>query len=191
VKETQEQFLQRASPWVDFTLTSFWQDQRFGNFLNLGVQVGGYFFEQLRLSARLITPLETVTDGASGYRGQISGGTVRYDSRSISMLYSVSAGLVIKNSRSFVFGPSFVFQRSDVSAYGSAIELAMPFEWTTAKNLRVGFELALGHAFGGRIAAQCYTAASPPASCGTKYFDRASGTVFLLQFNMGWALGAL
>src|SRR5438876_786739 len=83
-------------------------------------------------------------------------------SRSVSALYSVSGGVLISNSRSFVFGPSLVFQRTDVSAYGSAVELALPFEWITRKNLRFGLELALGHAFGGVTSYQCYTAGSPP-----------------------------
>jgi hypothetical protein len=195
-KETPEEFLLRASPWIDFTLTSFWQEQRFSNFLNLGVQVGGYFFERLRLSARLIAPLESVTDGYSSYQygipqAQSNGGTVHHNSRSMSVLYSASAGLVISNSRSFVFGPSIVFQRADVPAYGSAVELALPFEWTTRKNLRVGFELALGHAFGGNTTAQCFTLASPSVSCGTKHFDRPSGMALLLQYSMGWGLGGL
>src|SRR5207244_12849496 len=98
---------------------------------------------------------------------------------------------LISNSRSFVFGPSLVFQRTDVSAYGSAVELALPCEWITRKNLRFGLELALGHAFGGVTSYQCYTAGSPPASCGTKYLDRPRGHMFLIQYSTGWSLGGL
>jgi hypothetical protein len=51
--------------------------------------------------------------------------------------------------------------------------------------------VAIGHAFGGNTTYQCYTAASPPVACGSKSFDRASGTALLIQYSMGWAMGGL
>jgi len=190
-----EDFAARSSPWVDLTLTTFHLEDRTGNLLNLGVQVGGYVFERLRVSARLVAPLEEVSDGYSTYSGsQESNGAQSFErvkSRSMTLLYAASLGIMLTNSKSFVFAPSVELQRTDVLAYGSAISLALPFEWTTRKNMRVGFEIALGHAFGGHIEDVCRTVSSPATSCGTRKRDRPSGTAVLLQYYMGWSLGRL
>jgi hypothetical protein len=109
----------------------------------------------------------------------------------MSMLYGVSAGLLITNSRSFVFGPSVELQRTDVEAYGTTLAFGLPFEWTTRRNLRVGFELAIGHSFGGSLNDRCETFTSVVTSCGSRSSDRPSGTSVLFQYYMGWALGGL
>lgn len=187
-------FVLRSSPWVDFTLTSFHLEDRTGNFLNLGMQFGGYLFERLRVAGRIVTPLEDVADGYSTYGVGQSNGVQTFErvkARSMSLLYAVSAGLLITNSRTFAFGPSVEFQRTDVAAYGSAVSLGLPFEWTTPRNLRVGFEFALGHAFGGTLREACRTATAPAVSCGIRTTDRPSGTAVLVQYYMGWSLGAL
>jgi hypothetical protein len=196
-KESTEEFLARASPWVDLTLTSFWHEDRVGNFLNLGVQAGGYFFGRLRLSARFVMPLERTTDDISAVRTiALSDGssvTVRRKARDMSALYGASVGLVVTNSRTFVFGPSVAFFRTDVSAYGNAVELLLPFEWTTRKNLRVAFEVAIGHAFGGTIEGCRYDFFSG-SSCNSSSPDRterAGGLAVLFQYSMGWSLGSL
>lgn len=187
-------FVLRSSPWVDFTLTSFYMEDRVGNFLNFGVQVGGYVFERLRVSARMVAPLEDVGDDYSTYYGSSSNNTGSYNrvsSRSMAVLYGASVGLLITNSKTFVFGPSLQFQRTDVDAYGNALGLGLPFEWTTQSNLRVGFELAFGHAFGGSVNEVCRNFSSPSTSCGARHVDRPSGTTVLFQYNMGWSLGSL
>ena len=191
-----EDFLKRASPWVDFSLTSFYLDARVGNFLNLGVQFGAYAFDRLRLSARLVTPLEDVNDGYRKYSSSVpvasgSAFSTRLGSRSMSVLYGASAGVIVTNSRAFVFGPSLGFLRTDVEDYGTAVVLSLPFEWTTRRSLRIGFELALGHAVGGSFRSVCATSTAPVTSCGIQRGDRPGGTTVLFQFNMGWALGAL
>jgi hypothetical protein len=188
-----EDLMRRASPWVDFSLTSFYMENRAGNFLNLGVQFGGYFFERLRFSGRFVVPLEGVNDDLSHYsrRTTASGSFRGVDARALSMLYGVSVGLVVTNSRSFVFGPGVQLQRTDVAAYGTTFAFGLPFEWTTRRNLRVGFELAIGHSFGGSVREVCETFSSPVTSCGRHTADRPSGTSVLFQYNMGWALGGL
>jgi hypothetical protein len=186
--------MERGSPWVDFTLTSFYMENRAGNFLNFGVQFGGYFFERLRLTGRFVVPLEDVNDDLSNYYSSGTNGSGafrRVDARSMSVLYGVSAGLLVTNSRSFVFGPSVELQRTDVEAYGTTLAFGLPFEWTTRRNLRVGFELAIGHSFGGSVHEVCRTFSSPVTSCGSRTADRPSGTSVLFQYNMGWALGSL
>jgi hypothetical protein len=187
--------LKLSSPWVDFSLTSFYLDGRVGNFLNLGFQVGAYAFDRLRISARFVTPLENVTDtygGSSQVPAFPSGGTIvsRVSSRQVSMLYGASVGLVVTNSKSFVFGPSLGFVRTDVEDYGTAVVLAFPFEWTTKRSLRIGFELDLGHAVGGSSRTSCITG-NPIASCGLQTLDRPGGTTVLFQYVMGWSLGRL
>lgn len=187
-------FLLRASPWVDFTLTSFYMEDRAGNFLNLGVQFGGYLFERLRLSARFVTPLDDVSDDHTQLGDLWNDSEHRYarvNARSMSMLYGVSVGLVITNSRSFVFGPSVELQRTDVEAYGSTLALGLPFEWTTKRNLRIGFELAIGHAFGGNLEYSCRTFTTPAQPCAARTRDRPAGTTVLFQYYMGWSLGGL
>lgn len=194
-KEVPKDFVLKASPWVDFTLTSFYMENRVGNFLNLGVQFGGYLWQRLRVSGRMVVPLEDVNDDISSYSyGTNSSGTGSYtrrDARSMSVLYGASVGLLITNSRTFVFGPSVGLQRTDVSAYGTAIAFGLPFEWTTQKNMRIGFELAIGHAFGGKSQEVCRTFGSPSTSCGERRVNREPGMTVLFQYNMGWGLGNL
>ena len=187
-----EDFVLSSSPWVDFTLTSFHLEDRTGNFLNLGVQMGAYVFERLRVAVRLVTPLEDVSDGYSVFAGTQSNGSQRFrrvEARSMTMLYGASLGLLITNSKTFAFGPSVELQRTDVEAYGTALSLGLPFEWTTRKNLRIGFEFALGHAFGGSVRDACFDTSG--SSCGMRVVDRPSGTSVLFQYSMGWSLGRL
>jgi hypothetical protein len=180
------EFLDRASPWVDLTLTSFALDERVDNFFNFGVQGGVYLFEHLRISARLAAPLDEVHDSYSHY--SYGGGYRQIDSRSMSVVYGASLGLAISNSRSFVFGPSLALLRTDVEAYGSAWLVTLPFEWTTRSNLRFGFELGLGHAFDGTVRL-CST--TTPGCNGITTRERPGSSALLGQFYMGWALGKL
>jgi hypothetical protein len=174
-------FVLSATPWVDFSLTNFWIDERVSNFLNLGVQVGGYFFERLRLTARLVAPLQTVHD--EQYDGYYSGFGSQYvdrRSRNVAVLYGGSTGLIISNSRTFLFAPGVLILRTDVEDYGTMLALALPFEWTTRRHLRIGFEMALGQGMGG-------TQASGGPDGGTE--RRPNGTFVLLQFAMGFSMG--
>lgn len=179
---TKTDFFDRATPWVDFALTSYYLEDRVDNVLNLGVQAGAYLFEHLRVSARLVAPLEATGDSYHRY----DSGFDRVKSRDISLLYGLSVGLVMSNGRAFAFGPSVALLRTDVEAYGSAWFVTLPFEWTTARNLRMGFELGLGHAFGGEQRQACSS-----SNCGISLVDRPGGTSLLGQFNVGYALGSL
>lgn len=192
-------FIARSSPWVDLSLTSFYMNERVDNFLNLGVQAGAYLFEHLRISGRLVAPLEQVSDSRSGDFSipPVGFGNFRFTndspSRSVSVLYGGSVGLVISNDRSFVFGPSLAFMRTDVEDYGTAVMVALPFEWTTAKNLRIGFELAVGQATGGTRRAVCIESNSNGSAspCGVVQREREGGAAVFFQYYMGWSLGRL
>jgi hypothetical protein len=170
-----------ATPWVDFSLTNFWLDERSSNFLNLGVQVGGYFLERLRVTARLVAPLEEAQDEHyDSFYDPGSGSYLSQRSRSIAVLYGASLGLILSNSRTFLFAPGLLLLRTDVEDYGTSGLLSLPFEWTTRRHLRVGFELALGHAFGG---------SQSDGAGGSE--ERPGGTAVLLQFALGWSMGDL
>jgi hypothetical protein len=75
--------------------------------------------------------------------------------------------------------------RTDVEDYGSVILVALPFEWTTQRNLRVGFEIGYGQAMGGHERKICVP------NCGTRNIERVSSNGVIAQFSMGWALGSL
>lgn len=191
-------FVARSSPWVDFSFTSFYLKDRVGNFLNFGVQAGGYFFEHLRLTARLVAPTEVVRDEGDSSGSSFGGNgatftvTRREPSRHMSLLYGASLGLVVSNDRSFVFGPNIGFVRTDVEDYGTAVVVGLPFEWTTARNLRVGFELSIGHATGGSAKNSCTTnTGGVTTSCGLTTTDRQGGTAVVFSYYMGWSLGRL
>ena len=182
-------FLRDASPWVDLSLTNFYFEDRVDNFMNLGVQGGAYLFDFLRVSLRLVAPLEEVRDSYSFYSyTQPFGSSQQIDSRSVGVLYGGTVGFVITNSRSFVFAPSLALMRTDVEAYGSAWLVMLPFEWTTSRNLRFGFEFGLGHAFDGQVRFRCGSGAS---GCGINLQDRPGGMAAMAQFYMGWSLGKL
>jgi hypothetical protein len=182
-----------ATPWIDFALTSFWMNERADNFLNLSVQVGGYFLERLRLSVRLVAPLEEAADQYNEYDSSSfpSSSYERIQSRALSLLYGVSAGLILSNSRTFLFAPGLTMWRADVNDYGTSAALSLPFEWTTRRRLRVGFELALGHSFGGSQDRTCRPAPGFATGCVPGRVDRPGGTAVLLQYQMGWALSGL
>jgi hypothetical protein len=192
-------FIGRSSPWVDLSFTSFYMNDRVDNFLNLGVQVGAYLFEHLRISGRLVAPFEQVRDnhGGDSTSPPFGFGTFRFTqdvpSRAMSAMYGGSVGLVISNDRSFVFGPSLAIMRTDVEDYGTAVMVALPFEWTTSKNLRIGFELALGQATGGTRRAACIESNNngTASRCGVTAQDRQGGTAVFFSYYMGWSLGRL
>ncbi len=170
-------FVLNQTPWVDFSLTNFWMDERSSNFLNLGVQVGAYFFQRMRVAVRMVAPLEEASDDhANRYLYDGVSSTLPTPSRSIAVLYGASVGLILSNSKTFLFAPGLLIMRTDVNDYGTTGSLSLPFEWTTERHLRVGFELALGHAFGG------YEGYDHD-------LERHGGTAVLLQYSMGFAMG--
>jgi hypothetical protein len=129
-----------------------------------------------------VAPLEEPGDEFYDY-SYVGSGNFSYRNaraRSISALYGASFGLILSNSRTFLFAPGVLVMRADVNAYGTSAALALPFDWTTARHLRVGFELAIGHAFGG----------SARDRDGNKV-DRPGGTAIFLQFYLGYSMGHL
>lgn len=184
-----EDFAIQSSPWVDVTLTSLWLEERTSGFWNVGVQPGGYLFERLRWSARLVVPLGDAGDEAYYASTGVSSLT-HVDSREVSVFYGASLGVVVASTRSFAFSPSLFFLRTDVSDYGTSLGLALPFDWVTARSMRVGFEFDAGSAFGGQMRFSCQPG-SVPNTCSPSQRKRPAGTAIGLQFYMGWSLGML
>lgn len=182
------------SPWVDLTLANVWFDERTSNFWNFGVQAGGYLFERLRISGRLVVPAGTASDEYDGgdswnSNGPLSG--ARVPAPDVSAFYGGSLGVVVTNGKRFVFSPGVLFMRTDVSDYGSVVGVGLPFEWTTARSMRLGFEFGVGHSFGGHVEYTCANYGPQGDSCELVEEKRPSGTAILLQFYLGWAMGKL
>ena len=71
--------------------------------------------------------------------------------------------------------------------------LTLPFEWTTSKGVRVGFDFNLGRAFGGSVRQLCTTqsqgtAGVQPCQTAAREIDREAGTAVYLHFQIGWGL---
>lgn len=192
-----EDFALHSSPWVDVSITNFWLSQRTGQFFNLGAQVGGYFAERLRVAARVILPLEEARDEGGSYddysdpSGSANMNYVPVASEPVSFLYGATVGVALLTTKTFVMSPGITLVRTDVGDYGTVAALSLPFEWTTSRRLRLGFEVDLGRAFGGTIKRSCSIFnAGGSVDCGTAIADRRHGAALIVQFHMGWALSA-
>ncbi|HEY6079934.1 MAG TPA: hypothetical protein VIW29_14070 [Polyangiaceae bacterium] len=184
-----DDFALRSSPWIDVTLTNVWLEDRTSGFWNVGMQAGAYLVDRLRVSARLVVPLAEASDDLSGYSfNPGSAGAQPLPSRNVSVFYGMTVGLVVAGTKNFVFAPGFVFLRSDVNDYGSSLGLQLPFEWTTSRSMRVGFELSAGKSFGGHVQVTCPTNG---ADCVARDVSRPSGASIVTQFHIGWSLGSL
>jgi hypothetical protein len=182
-----EDFAIQSSPWVDVTLTSLWLEERTSGFWNVGVQPGGYLFERLRWSVRLVVPLGHAEDEAYNASTGVSTATA-LNSREVSVFYGASLGVVVAATRSFAFAPSLFILRTDVGDYGTSVGLALPFDWVTSRSMRVGFEFDAGSSFGGQVHFSCQPSS---VACSPSQSNRPTGTAIGLQFYMGWSLGML
>jgi hypothetical protein len=165
------------------TVASVALQDRFSEFLNLGVQGGVFLADRVRVTARFAIPTDRAgvdelgVDRSYPYRS--------VDSKKYSLLYGATVGVVAVSTQNFAMSPGLAFARSDVSDYGSMLAVSMPFDWVLSSGTRVGLELDIGRAVGGR-----YTAVCDGADCSggpaTKFVDRPSGTAFWLQFQFGF-----
>ena len=172
-----------STPFLDLVLVGAPWENRFSQFLNVGVQGGAFLGGRLRLTARLALPTETLNDE---YYDGSSYPLRPVDSKSASFLYGASAGIVAVSTQSFVMSPGVAFGRSDVSDYGSMLALSMPFDWVMPTGMRVGLEADFGRAFGGRFGSIDCPSGSCAGSSNLQIRDRPAGTAFWLQFNMGF-----
>jgi hypothetical protein len=178
----------RTTPFIDLLVGSYGFDQRVGSFFNIGAQAGAYLGQIVRLSGRVMMTTDDVHDNYSQYDDSGSPDAfIQQDSKDASLLYGFTGGIVAVSTKTFVLSPGVMFMRTDVSDYGSVIGLSLPFEWTTARGVRIGFELDLGRGFGGSVKRLCQSASgTTPCASGTSEVDRPAGTALYLHFQIGW-----
>jgi hypothetical protein len=144
------------------------------------------------LTANVILPTAELTDDYyAGYYNYSSNGSDYYSgqaSKSASLFYGASAGIIAVGTQSFVMAPGVAFSRTDVSDYGTSFGVSLPFEWVTATALRIGLELQVGRAFGGSSHLQCMSNTGMSGNCASPTLnrDRPSGTSVALQFQLGF-----
>ena len=166
-----------STPFLDLLVAGVSWEHRFAQFLDVGAQAGLYLGERVRLTVRAAIPTDTLNDEYYAYPG-------RTPSPNASFLYGASAGIVAASTKGFLLSPGAAFMRSDVSDYGTMIALSMPLEWVLPSGLRVGFELNLGRAVGGKTDGAQYC--SNGACTQGARVDRPAGTGFWMQFQLGY-----
>ena len=171
-----------STPFFDLVLVGANWENRYSEFLILGAQAGVFVAGRVRLTARIAFPMESVHDEyySSGFDQR------QVNSKALSLLYGASAGIVAVRTPTFVMSPGLAFGRTDVSDYGSMLAVSMPFDWVLATGLRVGLELNLGRAFGGRYGVTDCSGVNGCADGTVHAVDRPAGTAFWLQFNFGF-----
>lgn len=165
-----------------------WNEQRFGDPIVFGIQGGLYIAETVRVVLRFEMPSKNATDEFRFDYDYNSGSTPYHptDSTAATLLYGGALGFVAAASDGFVFAPGVVFQRSDVSDYGSMVGVAIPFEWVTTRGLRFGLEVNLGRAFGGTVHYACSDTGGAGCESPTWEGNRGAGRAFAIRFQMGF-----
>jgi hypothetical protein len=179
----------RTSPFFDIIVAGVaWQD-RVSQALTVGAQAGAYLGGRLRLAVRAVVPADNVND-QSGFDTALEGvGYQRRPSNAPVMIYGASAGVVAYRAQNFALAPGLAFARTDVSDYGTMLAVSVPLDWVMASGMRIGFEVELGQALGGKLRYQCTDGVG--VACGGPIQatrDRPSGTAFLMQFQIGLGL---
>jgi hypothetical protein len=176
-----------TSPFLDAVVGGVAWKNRVSQPLNVGAQAGVYLGGLVRLVARAAVPASDETDQPGIDSSFDSAGYQRRASDTPALFYGASAGVVVHSTPYFALAPGLAFARTDVSDFGTMVAASVPFDWVMPSGLRMGFEVELGEAFGGRYRYSCED--STGAICGgppqiTR--DRPSGTAFLMQFQIGF-----
>ena len=182
-----------SSPFVDALASSVSWQYRVSQALNVGLQAGMYAAGRIRLTVKATLPTTALNDDYYGFYDSNPNGTAYYyrePSKTASLFYGASVGVVAVSSANFVMAPGVAFSRTDVSDYGSSLGVSLPFEWVTANGLRMGVVLDFGRAFGGSAHVRCMpNGGASNATCATTPTlsqDRPAGTSVALQFQLGF-----
>jgi hypothetical protein len=182
-----------SSPFLDLLVTSVSWQNRFSEFLDVGLQGGVYLAGRVRLTANVLFPTSALTDSYDpDYSAYLNTGYyyARQPSKSASVIFGVGLGIVAVSTPNFLMSPGLVFNHTDVSDYGSSLAAAFPFEWVTGDGVRLGFEFDAGRAIGGSYHEQCFSNSGAPgngcASSAQLTLDRPAGTSIVLQFQVGF-----
>jgi len=176
-----------TSPFLDAVVGGVSWENRISQPLNVGAQAGVYLGGLVRLVARAAVPASDSTDQPGFDSSFDSSGYQRRTSDTPALLYGASAGVVVHSTPYFALAPGLAFARTDVSDFGTMVAASAPFDWVMPSGLRMGFEVQLGQAFGGRYRYACQDTSG--SLCGgppqiTR--DRPSGTAFFMQFQIGF-----
>ena len=173
-----------TSPFLDGTIGVSHQSGRFSTLLGAGLQAGLYISGRLRLGlmGSLITfdPERGDVDGARG--------SSAYSERPV-LFYGGSVGFALAQTPGFVWAPGIMLTQSNVSDYGTAVAMHLPFDWITKTRTRFGFALGLGATFGGTYGSrECsYDRTTGSETCGAVvYADRPPGSAIFAYFNFGF-----
>ena len=178
----------QTTPFIDVLTAGIAVDKRYGHFFTVGVQGGAYLASRFRIVGRvLLFTTEPEDDLAHEYYSNedvVPDGYIGVSSDRPVVLVGGAIGIAPVVRRNFVFAPGIAFHTTNVGDYGSMLTLSMPFEWVTDDGMRIGFEIDIGRAFGGKITGRCI---SPPCSVGDEQeFDRPAAPAFLGAFQLGW-----
>jgi hypothetical protein len=179
----------RTSPFLDVLVGGTSWGNRFASFFNIGAQFGGFIAARVRISARLqMFPAEpndefefdTIDEG-SGFQAQRSDPPT--------LIWGGSLGYALASSENFVLAPGVLFMRTDEGAFGNFLGALIPFEWVNDSGIRIGFEVAVGRAFGGSVRGECFGGGfggTPLCDVGeVRDFNRTAGSGFYSHFHMG------
>jgi hypothetical protein len=182
-----------SSPFIDATMSLVSLEDRFTDPFVFGIAFGGYLARRVRLVARLEMP--STDEGADDeFDYSQAPGTYSVSRRkSVNLIYGGALGIVAAYSQAFVFSPGFTFLRTDVGDLGNMVGVVIPFEWTTNRGLRFGFEVGFGRAFGGSRHFVCTPVVQPGTPTGsscegnsTTTEDREAGRALSLRFELGF-----
>lgn len=175
----------RSSPFLDATISLVSMENRFIDPLVFGIAFGAYLGRMVRVVGRLEMPSTTDDSESFDYDEDYPSGYGAVSPGAVTLIYGGSVGIVAAHSTAFVFSPGILFLRTDVAEYGNVLGISIPFEWTTTKGLRFGFEAGLGRAFGGTQRLTCAYATSC-AEGGEIERDRDDARALVLRFELGF-----
>jgi hypothetical protein len=177
----------QTTPYVDLVAGGIALDQRFDQFLAVGVQGGLYLGGRVRIAVRGLLLSEQSGDDVDAYQEDLlASGYSPVDSDKAALIYGASLGGAPVVRPNFVFAPGISVMRSDVADYGWFLGLSAPFEWVTDDGMRIGFEAMIGRAFGGTVHTKCLFTSTSCTTGQERDVTRPSGTGFYAAFQIGY-----
>jgi hypothetical protein len=172
----------RSSPFFDLLVGGFVFEDRIDSWMALSVEAGLFIGDLLRISLLAGMPMTDPNDNFYDSDSGSYGG----NSPSPDFIWGGNVGLALVSSSSFVMSPGVRLIRTEVSDYGNALMLHIPFEWVRSSGMRIGFDVSAGRAFGGGQPTPCPT--TPCAAGDSTSADRPAGSAFFMNFLMGFGL---
>ena len=179
----------RTTPFFDVLASVVNWEKRLDHFLIIGLQ-GGAFVGRARLAGFVgLFSSDTSDDYRQDSNFDFDDGFTPVDSDPAAVLFGGSLGYALASSRNFVLAPGLKLVATDESDYGAFVGVAAPFEWVPDSGIRIGFEIAVGRAFGGEYEGRCDASFGPAPSCSAgevRAFNREAAAGFYSHFQIGW-----